>query len=101
MRFQRRADGFDYFINHCLDCGVAYQEEKWLIRERDGTVFRMELVERSTKYRRILDENQPDYLLPPGSGHVSVHDFREARVADAFVGHSVRRLGKRSQGGTG
>lgn len=101
MRFEARPDGYDYFVNDCTSCGVAYQEEKWLIRERDGRVVKMQLIDRTTKYHRIDDERQPEYLLPKGSGYVSARDFRETRIASAFEGKSIRRSGRRSQGATG
>lgn len=101
MRFRRNADGEDVVLTDCDVCGVAFREEKWLIREdANGRVTDMRLTSRTTKYHRLSDDH-PAYLLPGGTGRVSSRGLLQMRVASHFIGGTVRRMGKRSEGGTG
>lgn len=97
MRFARTPDGYDVCIVECRCCHVAFSQELWLIREdAEGKVIDMRRVQRTTKYRR-LEENEPAYLMEPGSGGLNATDLREMRVASHFVGGSVRRTGGRAE----
>lgn len=94
-RFTRTSDGYDVYVAECRCCHVAFREELWIIREDvDGYVLDMRLVKRTTKYRRLGDD-EPAYLMEKGGGAFSATHLHEMRVAAAFYGSQIRRTNRK------
>lgn len=92
MRFDRDDEGHDVWTQDCQQCGMAYQEEVWLIRtDAEGYVRVMRRLSRKTKYHPADEaKGEQSYLAPPGTGFVAPSDFRETRVASRFLGRKLR-----------
>lgn len=101
-RFKRDALGYDIYTVDCEVCGEAFRKETWLIKEDGkGNVLDVRFMGAKTEYHKPIGGGRSPYLLPKGSGYISPSDLLETRVSEHLKENGVRRLGRRSAGGTG
>lgn len=92
--YRRTRDGYDIFTVDCENCGQAYREERWTIREdKKGRVIEMRFWKATTKYHPQENGERSDYLLPKGAGFIPGSMLLEAHTTLQMVGGMVRRAG--------